>query len=243
MTRKLKVIANPGAGHHHRSVRVACWLLESTRKTEVGHREAYFFNSPDGLERSTEPASEWRYLYRSLSNLPTVAVTALDTNSEMRRTFRLDRQFSSKQDTKNYAKALSRFEARLHSAFDHEPIEDGETHEAEEDIREALQSAYRTEILEWLRSVVVERDDSHPLFSASILRCLSRESELAGTVDWRTALVRDALRLSDVQLRDAAVQAAENWGDLAMIEVLQEYSEDVQWLDAYRKDVIADLSA
>ena len=101
----------------------------------------------------------------------------------------------------------------------------------------------RTEVLAMASKLVVDEGTSDPLFAASLLRCLSRESEFVGDAAWRSDFVRDALGLSDVQLRDAAMQAAENWGDSAMIEVLQEHTENVQWLDAYRKDVIADLGA
>ena len=147
------------------------------------------------------------------------------------------------QGNMNYSKAESHLEMRLHRAFDLEPFEDGNKHVAEDVIREALQTTRRTAILEWLRTLVVDRGTSDPLFAASLLRCLSRESEFVGDAAWRSDFVRDALGLSDVQLRDAAMQAAENWGDSAMIVVLQEHTENIQWLDAYRKDVIADLNA
>ena len=42
-------------------------------------------------------------------------------------------------------------------------------------------------------------------------------------------------------MRDAAVQAAESWGDLGMREVLSSHTEAVPWLRAYIEDVVEDL--
>ena len=44
---------------------------------------------------------------------------------------------------------------------------------------------------------------TQPVFAASVLRCLGRQ-EYLGTSSWRSELVRDALALDDVEIRDAA---------------------------------------
>ena len=62
-----------------------------------------------------------------------------------------------------------------------------------------------------------------------------------GTSLWRSELVRDALDLDDVEIRDAAVQAAELWGDRDMLPVLKSHSEPEPWLRDYICDVIDDL--
>ena len=53
--------------------------------------------------------------------------------------------------------------------------------------------------------------------------------------------MRDALALDDVEIRDAAVQAAELWGDREILLVLKSHSEPESWLRDYIFDVIDDL--
>ena len=55
-------------------------------------------------------------------------------------------------------------------------------------------------------------------------------------------LVRDGLAKNSVEVRDAAIQAAESWGDSELIEVLKAHSETEPWLRQYLNDVIDDLS-
>ena len=54
-------------------------------------------------------------------------------------------------------------------------------------------------------------------------------------------LVRDALALDDVEIRDATVQAAELWGDRDILPVLKSHSEPEPWLRDYIFHVINDL--
>lgn len=130
-----------------------------------------------------------------------------------------------------------RLEFRLKAAFDAEPLEDGINHPAEQIIAEALQSAERLHILACLRALSV--DSEHPGLSASVLRCLSRSCP--GTSAWRVGVVRSALGADDVEMRDAAVQAAESWGGAEMREVLRRHVEVISWLSAYIQDVVDDL--
>lgn len=108
-------------------------------------------------------------------------------------------------------------------------------HKAEDIIKQALQSGEDPRILEWLRDFSL--DAEQPVFAASILRCLGRQEHL-GTSSWRSALVRDALALDDVEIRDAAVQATELWGDKDILSVLKSHSEPKSWLRDYICDVI-----
>ena len=48
--------------------------------------------------------------------------------------------------------------------------------------------------------------------------------------------------IDNVQVRDAAIQAAETWGDKEMLGVLQAHAESNTWLRSYIEDVISDLS-
>ena len=104
---------------------------------------------------------------------------------------------------------------------------------------EALQLVDRSLILRCLRELSV--DVEHPGLSASVLRCLSRSRP--GTAAWRAVVVRGALGAGDVEMRDAAVQAAESWGGAEMRDVLQRHVEGVSWLRAYIQDVVDDLEA
>ncbi len=130
-----------------------------------------------------------------------------------------------------------RLENRLRIAFEAEPLEDGIDHSAEQIIDDALQAVHGRSILVWLGALSV--DVERPSLAASTLRCLGRRR--LGTTPWRVEIVRSALTADDVEMRDAAVQAAESWGDLGMREVLSSHTEAVPWLRAYIEDVVEDL--
>ena len=129
----------------------------------------------------------------------------------------------------------ARLANKLHAAFEAESLEDGMHHKAEDIIGQAFQSGEDPRILEWLRDFSL--DDTQPSFAASVLRCLGRQEHL-GTSSWRSELVRDALALDDVEIRDAAVQAAELWDDREILPVLKSHSEPELWLRNYISDVI-----
>ena len=130
-----------------------------------------------------------------------------------------------------------RLENRLRMAFEAEPLEDGIDHPAERIIDDALRSVHGRPVLAWFRALSV--DVERPGLAASVLRCLGRRRP--GTSAWRVEIVRSALAADDVELRDAAVQAAESWGDLGMREVLSSHTEAIPWLRAYIEDVVEDL--
>ena len=127
---------------------------------------------------------------------------------------------------------------RLLASFEAEPLEDGMDHPAEQIIRNVLENSEKQYALDLFSTFSL--DVAHPSFAASVLRCLGRQAH-PGTVSWRTALVRDALRMSAVEIRDAAIQAIELWGDNEMCSVLEQHSEQEQWLQDYISDVLADL--
>ncbi len=134
--------------------------------------------------------------------------------------------------------ARAKLAVRLHNAFDGEPVADGEVHAAEDIIRKALQSPQQAKMLTWLRSFAL--DIEQPIFAAYTLRCLGREPKI-GTPNWRADLVRAALAVTDIEIRDAAAQAAESWGGPKIREVLQLHSETVPWLRAYIDDILEDF--
>ena len=62
-----------------------------------------------------------------------------------------------------------------------------------------------------------------------------------GTTVWRAELVSCGLASDDIELRDAALQAAESWRDPGLRQILAAHSEPVSWLDEYRRGIIGDL--
>ncbi len=128
-------------------------------------------------------------------------------------------------------------EARLRMAFEDRPVEDGINHPAERIIDDALQSVDVQLHLEWLRTLSV--DTGSPDLASSVLRCLGRQQP--GTPAWRAEVVRAVLATDDVEMRDAAVQAAESWGGVEMRNALQSHHETVRWLHACVEDVLKEI--
>ena len=91
----------------------------------------------------------------------------------------------------------------------------------------------------WLREWAL--DPAEPTFAASILRCLARQRR-PGTSLWRVDLITSALGLESVEIRGAAVQAAESWRDQEVVAVLRGHEESVGWLAKYITDVLEDLA-
>lgn len=129
----------------------------------------------------------------------------------------------------------------LYASFEAEPIEDGMQHPAEEVIDNAIRSRGSDRVFDWLYKACF--DAERPSFSASVLRCLGRQIHL-GTESWRTKLVQKALTMEDVEIRDAALQAAESWGSLGLRDILKDrvHTEPLPWLRNYMQDVIEDLA-
>lgn len=130
-----------------------------------------------------------------------------------------------------------RLASKLWAAFEADPLEDGMDHPAEKIIEKVLQSKDGG-ILVCLKKLCL--DVSEPSFAASVMRCLGRQN-LPGTSSWRTELVRDGLATKDVEIRDAAVQAAESWGGREILDVLKSHNEPERWIRDYIRDVVEDL--
>ena len=132
-----------------------------------------------------------------------------------------------------------RFRSALRAAFEAEPIEDGKDDPAEQVIAAVMDSEGHGTVLGWITRIC--RDSSaNPAFAVAVLLCVARQPGL-GTPAWRTDLVRSHLTATDVELRDAAVQAAASWGDPGFRQLLEAHSEPVPWLDEYVRGVIDDL--
>lgn len=132
----------------------------------------------------------------------------------------------------------ARLRTKLLAAFEEQPVEDGIAHPAEAVIATVLASERSGAVFGWLKELSL--DESRPSFAASVLRCLGRQRR-PGTTAWRASLIRHALTLDDVEVRDAAVRAAEMWGDRDAIPILREHREVIPWLRDYTREVIQDL--
>ena len=131
-----------------------------------------------------------------------------------------------------------RFLDRLHASFDADPLEDGMDHTAEQLIAVALASEDPDTVLQWIWSACLESDS--PAFAAATFLCVARQPAI-GTAAWRAGLVHGGLASDDIELRNAAIQAAESWGDPGLRQILATHSEPVSWLDEYRRGVVDDL--
>ena len=131
----------------------------------------------------------------------------------------------------NYKRLIN----RLWAAFDSEVLEDGMDHPAEQIIDDAVTNMENQPIYQWFRAIALDVDQ--PGFASSVLRCLGRHQNV-GTIRWRSQLVREALEATDVEIRDAAIQAVETWRDRRLVGVVRDHTESVPWLQRYIRDVI-----
>ena len=133
-----------------------------------------------------------------------------------------------------------RLDTMLSAAFEVEPVEDGIAHPAEHILEDALHTAGQRSVLSRVGALCT--NPTRPSFAASSLRCLGRLQSPGSSV-WRAGVVRAALASPAAELRDAAVQAAESWGDPQLVQVLRSHRETEPWLSRYLREVIEDLGA
>ena len=129
-------------------------------------------------------------------------------------------------------------EAKLATAFEIDVLEDGIGHPAEEIIEDALGILGRhngPKVLGRLATNVARPD-----LSSSVLRCLGRRGQDSSS--WCADLIKIALMADDVEMRDAAVQAAETCGGSEARSALVGHDEPVPWLRTYVEEVIEDLA-
>lgn len=134
-------------------------------------------------------------------------------------------------------KEVDQFADRLRWVFESEPFEDGMDHPADDVLEFGLRSAESAAILAWLASLYGSVES--PTFIASVLRCLGRHDP--GTVEWKVGVVRMALTHDHLEVRDAALQAAESWGGVEIVRILREHREPVTWLAESIDQVVSDL--
>ena len=132
-----------------------------------------------------------------------------------------------------------RLDSMLTAAYEIEPVEDGMSHPAERILEDAL-SVDESSVLSLVHGLCT--NETRSVFAAYTLRCLGRLTS-PGSSEWRASVVADALASVDVELRDAAIQATESWGDRNLVQVLRSHEDAEPWLREYVKDVVEYLGA
>lgn len=140
----------------------------------------------------------------------------------------------SEHDTARTAGVLT---DQLLRALEAEPIEDGRCHVGEDTLAAATRLLGGA-VDNWLAGIADRA--RNPAERAAILRLAGR-CGLPGGGAARRHLVNDSLASSHVEVRDAAVQAAESWEDPSLVEVLEAHREPVAWLADYIAQVLDDL--
>lgn len=148
------------------------------------------------------------------------------------------RDFNTARPVRADERGRRRLRDRLATSFESEAIADGMDHPAERVLTAALGSEDRNVVLRWIKRICL--DSTRPTLAAGVFLCVARQPG-AGTAAWREELVRGGLGADDVDVRDAAIQAAEHWRDSGLRPILAAHSEPVSWLDEYRRGVVDDL--
>jgi len=117
------------------------------------------------------------------------------------------------------------------------PVLDGYTHPAEEKIE--ILFKHFSDDANGLLSELLTTGDRNPGFVADLLRVVSR-CELVSE-ELRFRFISGSLSSSSTEIRDAAVQAAENWGKPAFVDLLRSHDDDCVWLADYISRVADDL--
>lgn len=127
---------------------------------------------------------------------------------------------------------------RIRVAIEADPVEDGYSHPAEVSLEELLRVSGQN-AGDWLIDVLSGRRWNASL-AAGLLRLSSRQKPL--TEEWRLRVIQLALSSPNIELRDAAVQAAESWEDPSAAQLLQAHTEPCAWLADYIWRVTRDLT-
>ena len=115
-----------------------------------------------------------------------------------------------------------------------EPVLDGMNHPAQHGL-EATFHLFPDVMQVW---VLKRLDDSRLAMAADVLRLLCRFKPIDEV--WRETLLAKAFASNSVEVRDAAVQAVESWGEPKLISLLKRRHEPESWLASYAIGVLRD---
>jgi hypothetical protein len=134
---------------------------------------------------------------------------------------------------------VERFARTLKQIVSVEPVIDGYDHPAEGFLREAFSNEPEV-AMHWFLSAL--RGKLPPSLVADSLRLLGRITP--ADKEWRARIAAEGLRSHSAEVRDAAMQAIESWGDPVLASILMDHrqNEPRKWLRDYADQIIQDLT-
>jgi predicted HAD superfamily Cof-like phosphohydrolase len=131
------------------------------------------------------------------------------------------------------------FRARLLSTLRAEPVENGVGHHAEELLKSAFMTAPEPTAMR-TQSLFTELL-GNPAVAAGLITCVGRlRFELVRDV--AGSLVVGGLAQANVEIREAAIGAIEQWGGKHFVPILEKHIEPETWLATYVDKVLRDLT-
>lgn len=124
--------------------------------------------------------------------------------------------------------------AAINSLIDDETVKDGYTHAAESMLRDHIEHYGTAGLIEHAFST------ESPIRSADLIRLLGRIPEVE--IELRHVVVDHGLASPHVAVRDAALQAAEEWEDRSLVVLLRDHQDTVPWLSQYAEKIVRGLS-
>ncbi len=150
---------------------------------------------------------------------------------------RLHSYYGGVSNWKISSRIVERFGRTLKQMVHAESVIDGYDHPAER----FLQETFKREpdvARQWFWSAL--RENHSPSLVADSLRLLGRITP--ADRKWRSQIAAEGLRSRSSEVRDAAMQAIESWGDPALAGVLKHHREQTRWLREYADQIIQDLT-
>lgn len=140
---------------------------------------------------------------------------------------------------KSNNRAMERFARTLKQMIRVEPVIDGYDHPAEGFLQEIFNREPDV-ARQWFLSAL--RRNLPPSLVADSMRLLGRI--ISVRKDWRAGIAAEGLRSASAEVRDAAMQAIESWGDPVLVSVLKDHRqrEPRKWLREYADQIIQDLT-
>jgi len=139
-----------------------------------------------------------------------------------------------------YCQVLSKpaFITNLISAIMDQPVEDGYFHPGEEILKKALVEEKQS-FGKWMIWLVKKEPNSS--LAADIVKLAGR-LEASENQPWYLELAKIALSHSEVEVRDAGVQALELWATVEAVNLLKGHNDSSPWLKEYIERIIKQMS-
>lgn len=147
---------------------------------------------------------------------------------------------TSTADVIQQLEAEGQFEQEVLNSLALDPVEDGCCHPAEEILVRALRRSSLAS--DWIQ--ILFRDRIHRKLyntAADLMLCVGRLPRSL-VMPWGLYMVASALKIKDLELREAAVRSLECWGGGEEKELLSSHTEPVRWLAGYIQKVLRAIS-